>query len=122
MLVLTRKSEQTILIGENITVALLGIDIDGAKLGISAPGDVIIHREELDPEDIPLMIHERHGGMLVLHRQAGEGVAIGETVFVRVLKMRSHRIKVGIDAPSDVKVERGENTSEGIPRRYKERF
>ncbi|OGH19568.1 MAG: hypothetical protein A2868_01235 [Candidatus Levybacteria bacterium RIFCSPHIGHO2_01_FULL_40_15b] len=59
MLVLDRKIEQTIVIGGNTIVSVLGVDRDGAKLGISAPGDVLIRREELDPENIPHTIHER---------------------------------------------------------------
>jgi len=47
MLVLSRKLNETIIIGDNIRVTLLGIDGDKIKLGIDAPRDVRVFREEL---------------------------------------------------------------------------
>jgi len=47
MLVLSRKLNETILIGDNIRVTLLGIDGDKIKLGVDAPRDIKVFREEL---------------------------------------------------------------------------
>ena len=47
MLVLSRKLNETILIGDNIRVTLLGIDGDKIKIGVDAPRDVKVFREEL---------------------------------------------------------------------------
>jgi len=47
MLVLSRKLNETILIGDNVRVTLLGIDGDKIKIGIDAPRDVKVFREEL---------------------------------------------------------------------------
>lgn len=49
MLVLTRKSEQKIIIGDNkkITVTVLKVQGDQVSLGIQADGDIPIYREEL---------------------------------------------------------------------------
>ena len=47
MLVLSRKLNETILIGENIRVTILGVDGDKIKIGVDAPRDVKVFREEL---------------------------------------------------------------------------
>ena len=47
MLVLSRKLNETILIGDNIRVTLLGIDGDKIKVGVDAPKDIKVFREEL---------------------------------------------------------------------------
>ena len=50
MLVLSRKVDQTIVIQENITIKILEITGDRVKLGISAPRNVVILRQELTEE------------------------------------------------------------------------
>ncbi|GGB55342.1 carbon storage regulator CsrA [Virgibacillus dakarensis] len=47
MLVLTRKKNEAIQIGESIEVKVLEIDGDQVKLGIHAPKSVDIHRSEI---------------------------------------------------------------------------
>jgi len=46
--------------------------------------------------------------MLVLTRQIGEKIIIGENVTVSVLAVKGNQIRVGIDAPLEVKVHREE--------------
>ncbi len=50
MLVLTRKADQTIRIGGEIEVTVVSIDRDQVKIGISAPQDVRILRQEIVDE------------------------------------------------------------------------
>ncbi|RKQ35574.1 carbon storage regulator CsrA [Oceanobacillus halophilus] len=47
MLVLTRKRNESIQIGSNIEIKVIGIEGDQVKLGISAPKSVEIHRKEI---------------------------------------------------------------------------
>ena len=47
MLVLTRRPGQTLTIGNNVTVTVLGIRGSQVRIGISAPNDVSVHREEI---------------------------------------------------------------------------
>jgi len=47
MLVLTRKSNQSIVIGDDVIVTVLEVRGDHIRLGITAPRDVPVHREEI---------------------------------------------------------------------------
>lgn len=47
MLVLTRKSEESIMIGEDIEVRVLGVHGDQVSLGFSAPHHIPIFRKEI---------------------------------------------------------------------------
>lgn len=50
MLVLTRKIDESIVIGDNIEVKLLAVDGSSIKLGIQAPRAVPVHRKEVYEE------------------------------------------------------------------------
>jgi len=47
MLILTRKKNESIIIDEQIKVTILELDNNRVQLGIEAPRDIIIHREEV---------------------------------------------------------------------------
>ena len=47
MLILTRKIGETVVIGDNITMTVLGVKGSQVRLGINAPRDVSVHREEI---------------------------------------------------------------------------
>ncbi len=47
MLVLTRRIDESLLLGDNIKITILNIDQRQVELGISAPIDVVINREEV---------------------------------------------------------------------------
>jgi carbon storage regulator len=50
MLVLSRKVGERILIGENIAITVVRIGQGGVRIGIDAPNDLIVVREELADE------------------------------------------------------------------------
>ena len=47
MLVLSRKLNESIVINENIVVTVLGVQGDKVRLGIEAPGEIPVHRQEV---------------------------------------------------------------------------
>ena len=47
MLILTRKTGESLMIGEEVTVTVLGIKGNQVRIGISAPSNVPVHREEI---------------------------------------------------------------------------
>ena len=46
--------------------------------------------------------------MLVLTRKVGERIYIGDGITVTVLEVKGARVRIGIDAPDDVRIARGE--------------
>ena len=47
MLILTRKSGESLMIGEDISVTVLGVKGNQVRIGINAPKDISVHREEI---------------------------------------------------------------------------
>ena len=47
MLILTRRIGETLMIGEGVTCTVLGINGNQVRLGINAPKEVAVHREEV---------------------------------------------------------------------------
>ena len=47
MLILTRRAGETVMIGSDVTITVLGVKGNQVRIGINAPKDVAVHREEI---------------------------------------------------------------------------
>ena len=47
MLILTRRVGETLMIGDEVTVTVLGVKGNQVRIGVNAPRDVSVHREEI---------------------------------------------------------------------------
>jgi carbon storage regulator len=47
MLILTRRVGETLMIGDDVTVTVLGVKGNQVRIGVNAPRDVAVHREEI---------------------------------------------------------------------------
>jgi carbon storage regulator len=47
MLILTRRVGETVMIGEEVTVTVLGVKGNQVRIGVNAPKHVAVHREEI---------------------------------------------------------------------------
>jgi carbon storage regulator len=47
MLILTRRVGETVMIGDNVTVTVLGVKGNQVRVGVNAPKEVAVHREEI---------------------------------------------------------------------------
>ena len=47
MLILTRRAGESIMIGDEVTITVLGIKGNQVRLGVNAPKEIAVHREEI---------------------------------------------------------------------------
>ena len=47
MLILTRRIGETLMVGDEVTVTVLGVKGNQVRLGVNAPKEVAVHREEI---------------------------------------------------------------------------
>jgi len=69
MLILTRRVGETLMIGDDVTVTVLGIKGNQVRIGINAPKEIAVHREE---------IYERIKNEQNAESQADDSVEVAE--------------------------------------------
>lgn len=47
MLVLTRRTNETLMVGDDVTVTVLGVKGNQVRIGVNAPREVAVHRAEI---------------------------------------------------------------------------
>lgn len=47
MLILTRRIGETLVVGDEVTITVLGVKGNQVRIGVNAPKDVAVHREEI---------------------------------------------------------------------------
>ncbi|NNF50872.1 MAG: carbon storage regulator CsrA [Gammaproteobacteria bacterium] len=63
MLILTRRVGESVMIGDEVTITVLGVKGNQVRIGVNAPKDVAVHREEIyeriqKEHDVPEEISE----------------------------------------------------------------
>jgi carbon storage regulator len=70
MLILTRRVGETVMIGDDVTVTVLGVKGNQVRIGVNAPRDVAVHREEIFER---IKREEQEGGVPVAPGGNGQG-------------------------------------------------
>ena len=69
MLILTRRVGETVMIGSDVTVTVLGVKGNQVRVGVNAPRDVAVHREEI----FERIKREQQAGLQVGHVEHAKG-------------------------------------------------
>ena len=62
MLILTRRVGESVMVGDDITVTVLGVKGNQVRIGVNAPKDVSVHREEIYERIKQEQGHDPDGG------------------------------------------------------------
>ncbi|MBH3346414.1 carbon storage regulator [Pseudomonas parafulva] len=105
MLFLTRRRGEVVIIGDAIQVTVMQFDLHQVRLGIQAPGDLEIHWQE-NARDIRTRAQPQ--SPVSVDRRHTETVTIGGSIQIAILQTGLHQIRLRVEAPRDVRVDRDE--------------
>ncbi|MCL4148095.1 UNVERIFIED_CONTAM: hypothetical protein GTU68_012176 [Idotea baltica] len=116
MLVLSRKKNELIICRDDITITVVEIRGNKVRLGIEAPKELPVHRNEiyemlLATNQAIVSNASGDGGMLVLSRERDESLVLGARgeIVITVVEIRGDKVRLGVDADKEtVPVHRGE--------------
>ena len=94
MLVLTRRANQSIMIGDDVVVTVLDVRGDQVRIGIKAPRSVDVHREEV------FVVLQRNGGRDHADEPSDQSADVTVTVARDVIDL--DHIDAVADAPAPV--------------------
>lgn len=109
VLILDRKVGQWVGIGGGTYVRVLSIKNEVVRLGIETPSELSIVLEEEDSPVIREVDKE-----VKISRKNQEGFWIGGIILVKITKVRPTTIKLGVEAPNDIEIFRGEISPDGV--------
>lgn len=55
--------------------------------------------------------------MLILYRLPGRAIRIGDDIVIHILEVNGSQVKVGVDAPKSVRVQRDDNERRGLAKK-----
>jgi carbon storage regulator len=121
MLVLSRKKNESIMIGDAVEVVVEEIRVDKVRLGVRAPGDIGVHRKEVWDVMEKMRPPTRHpvdrfvGGedvrwspLIVLSRKKNESIVVNGDIFVVVVEIKGDKVRLGIESPKEIAPHRRE--------------
>jgi carbon storage regulator CsrA len=91
MLILTRKSDESIWIGETICITVAEVKDKQVKVDIQAPGEF-----------------KGQFTMQSFTQEGDDKISIGESIHIKIVEIRGNQVRLGIEAPSEFLILRGE--------------